>query len=160
MSSEALSLKDPAPKKEWTPLELAEMKTGKYLGQISRPKGFASRRRIKPEAGSCLVSSRSFAPSVADREWGVSLWESGEGGLILVTRSCLVWRMSKFSGVEIFTYVVMDNHFHILVKVPDKQNGRWGTLWMVGFQSVLVDGEAALATMARRPWRQWRLTLT
>ena len=32
MSSEARQIKDSAPKKEWTPLELAEMKTGKYLG--------------------------------------------------------------------------------------------------------------------------------
>ena len=30
----------------------------------------------------------------------------------------------------------------------NKQNGRRGTLWMDRFQSVLVDGEAALATMA------------
>ena len=30
--------------------------------------------------------------------------------------------MATFSGVEIFTYVVMDNHFHVLVKVPDKKN--------------------------------------
>jgi hypothetical protein len=48
-------------KKEWTPLELAEMKTGKYLGQIHRPKGFASRRRIKPERGAACyhVMSRT-----------------------------------------------------------------------------------------------------
>ena len=138
-----------------------------------------------------------------------------------------MWRMSAFSGVEVLTYVVMDNHFHILAKVPDrakwlrkfegeggearllkhlgevyskkfleqlqreiltfrekgneraieelldrfkkrfcdislfvkelkerfsrwfnKQNGRRGTLWMDRFKSVLVDGEAALATMA------------
>ena len=135
--------------------------------------------------------------------------------------------MAEFSGVELLTYVVMDNHFHILAKVPDrekwlrkfegpkgeerllkhlatvyskkfleqlrreisvfreqgneravgelldrfkkrfcdislfvkelkerfsrwfnKQQGRRGTLWMDRFKSVLVDGEAALATMA------------
>ena len=139
----------------------------------------------------------------------------------------MMWRMSAFSGVEVLTYVVMDNHFHILAKVPDrakwvrkfegeggetkllkhlatvyskkfleqlrreiavfreqgneravgelldrfkkrfcdislfvkelkerfsrwfnKQNSRRGTLWMDRFKSVLVDGEAALATMA------------
>ena len=32
----------------------------------------------------------------------------------------LMWRMSKFSGVEILTYAVMDNHFHLLVKVPER----------------------------------------
>lgn len=61
LSSKARVIKDSAPKKEWTPLELAEMKTGKYLGQIQRPKGFASRRRIKPEAGAACyhVMSRT-----------------------------------------------------------------------------------------------------
>jgi REP element-mobilizing transposase RayT len=30
------------------------------------------------------------------------------------------WRMAKFSGVKIFTYVVMDDHLHILLKAPDQ----------------------------------------
>ena len=223
MASKGDEIKDSAMKKEWTPLELAEMKTGKYLGQISRPKGFASRRRIKPECGSSCyhVMSRTV---------------NGEflfGNLEKEAFRRMMWRMATFSGVEIFTYVVMDNHFHILVKVPDqkkwlkrfetkvgeakgageerllkhlsavyskaflkqlrnelkslrergleeacevllqrfkdrfcdvslfvkelkerfsrwfnKQQGRRGTLWMDRFQSVLVEGEAALATMA------------
>ncbi len=32
----------------------------------------------------------------------------------------LMWRMARFSGVEILTYAVMNNHFHILVKVPER----------------------------------------
>lgn len=32
----------------------------------------------------------------------------------------LLWRMSKFSGVEILTYALMDNHFHLLVKIPER----------------------------------------
>ena len=32
----------------------------------------------------------------------------------------LMWRMSKFSGVEVLTYAVMGNHFHLLVKVPER----------------------------------------
>jgi putative transposase len=32
----------------------------------------------------------------------------------------LMWRMAKFSGVEILTYALMGNHFHILVKVPER----------------------------------------
>jgi REP element-mobilizing transposase RayT len=32
----------------------------------------------------------------------------------------LMWRMAKFSGVEVLTYALMGNHFHILVKVPER----------------------------------------
>jgi hypothetical protein len=33
----------------------------------------------------------------------------------------LLWRAADFSGVTILTYCVMDNHFHILVQVPEKK---------------------------------------
>jgi len=102
--------KDFSAKKEWTPLELAEMKTGKYLGQIHRPKGFASRRRIKPERGDVCyhVMSRTVNGEFL---FGKTQKEAFRR---------MMWRMAQFSGVEIFTYVVMDNHFHILLKVPEK----------------------------------------
>jgi putative transposase len=32
----------------------------------------------------------------------------------------LMWRMARFSGVEILTHALMNNHFHILVKVPER----------------------------------------
>lgn len=32
----------------------------------------------------------------------------------------LMWRMAKFSGIEVLTYAVMGNHFHLLVKVPER----------------------------------------
>jgi REP element-mobilizing transposase RayT len=32
----------------------------------------------------------------------------------------LMWRLAKFSGVEVLTYALMGNHFHILVKVPER----------------------------------------
>ena len=32
----------------------------------------------------------------------------------------LMWRMAKFSGVEVLTYALMGNHFHLLVKVPER----------------------------------------
>ena len=41
----------------------------------------------------------------------------------------MMWRMAKFAGVEIFTYVVMDNHFHILLKVPDREK------WLKRFET-------------------------
>jgi REP element-mobilizing transposase RayT len=30
----------------------------------------------------------------------------------------LMWRLARFAGLEIHTYAVMDNHFHILARVP------------------------------------------
>jgi hypothetical protein len=30
-------------------------------------------------------------------------------------------RLERFSGLEILTYAVMDNHFHLLVRVPDRE---------------------------------------
>ena len=32
-----------------------------------------------------------------------------------------IWRIADFSGVEILTYCVMTNHFHVLVRVPDRR---------------------------------------
>lgn len=32
----------------------------------------------------------------------------------------ILWRVAYFSGVEILTYCLMDNHFHLLIKVPDQ----------------------------------------
>ncbi len=33
----------------------------------------------------------------------------------------LIWLQAKFSGVEVITYCVMSNHFHLLVRVPAEQ---------------------------------------
>ena len=33
----------------------------------------------------------------------------------------MMWRVAEFSGVQIITYTVMDNHFHMLIQVPEKQ---------------------------------------
>ena len=30
-----------------------------------------------------------------------------------------LWRVAKFSGIEVLAYCFMSNHFHILVYVPD-----------------------------------------
>jgi REP element-mobilizing transposase RayT len=31
----------------------------------------------------------------------------------------MIWKVADFSGVEVMTYCVMSNHFHVLVRVPD-----------------------------------------
>ncbi|MFO8026140.1 MAG: transposase [Opitutales bacterium] len=33
----------------------------------------------------------------------------------------MLWRVADFCGVEILTYCVMSNHFHVLVRVPEKR---------------------------------------
>ena len=33
----------------------------------------------------------------------------------------LVWKMARFSGIQILTYAVMGNHFHLLVSVPNRE---------------------------------------
>ncbi|MGJ8639266.1 MAG: transposase [Opitutaceae bacterium] len=33
----------------------------------------------------------------------------------------MIWQVADFCGVEILTYCVMSNHFHVLVRVPDAQ---------------------------------------
>ena len=32
-----------------------------------------------------------------------------------------MWRMANFCGVKLLTYCVMDNHVHMLVRVPSQQ---------------------------------------
>ncbi|MCZ6673566.1 MAG: transposase [Verrucomicrobia bacterium] len=33
-----------------------------------------------------------------------------------------MWYMARFCGVEILTYCILTNHFHVLVRVPEKQS--------------------------------------
>ena len=113
--------------RDLSPLELAEVKTGKQRGQILRPKGFASRRRIKPERGpTCFhVMSRTVN--------GEFLFGPTEKEAF----RRMMRRMAQFAGVEIFTYVVMDNHFHILVKVPDRAK------WVKRFEDKVGEDSGA-----------------
>ncbi len=32
----------------------------------------------------------------------------------------LMWRVAEFSGVNVLTYALMDNHFHILIEIPER----------------------------------------
>ena len=32
-----------------------------------------------------------------------------------------LWQIADFSGVEVITYCIMSNHFHVLIRVPDRE---------------------------------------
>ena len=32
----------------------------------------------------------------------------------------MLWQVADFSGVEILTYCILNNHFHVLVRVPGR----------------------------------------
>ena len=34
----------------------------------------------------------------------------------------MIWQVADFSGVEVLTYCVMSNHFHVLLRVPERQD--------------------------------------
>jgi putative transposase len=49
-------------------------------------------------------------------------------------------RVAEFSGVEVVTYVVMSNHFHVLVRVPRKGEGPLEDAELVRRYGVLYEG--------------------
>ena len=83
---------------------------------------------------------------------------AGEKLLDSVAREVLVgmiWKMAGFCGIEIVTYCVMANHFHVLVRVPEPAQltdaqlierlealyGRRGTLTLVARQAMTERGK-------------------
>ncbi|WPJ94961.1 transposase [Coraliomargarita algicola] len=34
----------------------------------------------------------------------------------------MIWQVADFCGVQVLTYCVMSNHFHVLLRVPERQN--------------------------------------
>jgi putative transposase len=48
----------------------------------------------------------------------------------------LIWKMAEFMGIDVMTYCVMGNHFHALIKVPNRER------WLEKFSG--TDGEIRL----------------
>jgi len=93
-------------------LEKVLLPTGVPLGSVCFPdKGRMYRRAVplEGEASVYHVMSRTVGGAVHFSD------EEKEAFRLLM------WRMAKFSGVEVLAYCVMGNHFHLLVRVPPKE---------------------------------------
>ena len=102
----------PAKPRVLSPLEQIELPTGTCRGRVFARGWKGGRRRIVLGAGdgaSYHVMSRTAG---GERLFGQTEKEA-------LRR--LMWRLARFSGLEIRTYAVMDNHFHILAHVPPRE---------------------------------------
>ena len=82
---------------------------GADLPGLRRPG--SGHRRIKGQKG------EGHCFHVMSRLTGdVPMWDALEKEAMVK----LLWKMSAFCGVEVLTYCVMGNHFHALVRVPDR----------------------------------------
>ena len=92
-----------------SPLERIELPTGASLGRVFALgwKGRRQRIVVSPAHGASYhIMSRTAG---GERLLGDTEKEA-------LRR--LMWRLARFAGVEIHTYAIMDNHFHILARVP------------------------------------------
>jgi len=107
-------MKQAKEKTELTDLERADCKTGKMIGGIAlKPPGWGSgmRRRF-------VFSDRACCYHTMSRVAGGDLLF---GDVEKEAFRKLMRRMERFSGVEVLTYAVMGNHFHLLLRVPKRE---------------------------------------
>ena len=110
---------------------------GADLPGLRRPG--SGQRRIKGQKG------EGHCFHVMSRLTGdVPMWDALEKEALVK----LLWKMSAFCGVELLTYCVMGNHFHALVRVPDREQ------WLrEKFGVAEAPGGADPADGTRRMWR-------
>ena len=107
------------------PLGVVRALTGPYLGMGRRSKW---RRRIK-ELPSKPSTCFHLMSRICD---GLPFFdETDKEALVIVLR-----KLARFSGIKLLTYCVMGNHFHALVRVPEREE------WLQRFDG--VAGEARL----------------
>lgn len=92
------------------PLTLVGLPTGRYLGGF-RLTGGTGRRRL-------LGHNKVNIYHVMSRTVGGDflLGDLEKEGLRKIMR-----RLERFSGVQVLTYAIMSNHFHLLVRVPERE---------------------------------------
>jgi hypothetical protein len=95
-------------------------KTGVYPGMAAfdRLKGVEGRRKRGRVLGRKGIESHCY--HLMSRTCGGEVWFDDTEKEALAR---LILKMSRFCGVEVLTYCVMGNHFHVLARVPDKE--RW-----------------------------------
>jgi REP element-mobilizing transposase RayT len=101
-------------KHELSDLEKADCLTGTMMGGIALKapgRGHGKRRRL-------IFDDRTCCYHVMSRVAGGDLLF---GDIEKEAFRKLMRRMERFSGVEVLTYAVMGNHFHLLVRVPERE---------------------------------------
>ena len=114
---------------------------GAELPGLRRPG--SGQRRIKGQKG------EGHCFHVMSRLTGdVPMWDALEKEAMVK----LLWKMSAFCGVELLTYCVMGNHFHALVRVPDREQWlreKFGAAEVPGAANpACADGIGGLAAAA------------
>lgn len=97
------------------------------------------RRRLKIEDGCYHVVSR-----ISGRRF---LLDDGEKAILLR----MIRAAAEFSGVEVYTYAIMTNHFHLLVRVPRARDVPDGEL--EGRVMALYGGDRADKVFKK--WENW-----
>lgn len=93
------------------PVEKAGLPTTSYPGGFRRGKGRGRRRilGVRQSSNSYHVMSRTAGGELL-------FGDVEKEAFVRVMR-----RLERFAGVEILTYAVMGNHFHLLVRVPNRE---------------------------------------
>ncbi len=103
------------------------------------------RRRLRIRAGSAVYHCMSRAVNkehLSDRGAREKLRKE-------------IWRIADFSGVDVITYCVMSNHFHVLVEVPDRREVEVSDEELVRRYEVLYPKPTSYQAMPA-PYRLWR----
>jgi len=107
-------MKEPQENLELTDLEKADCLTGKMIGGIAlKAPGWGGGRRRR-----FVFEDRTCCYHVMSRVAGGELLF---GDIEKEAFRKLMRRMERFSGVEVLTYAVMGNHFHLLLRVPERE---------------------------------------
>ena len=124
--------------KKTSPLVGIEAKTGVYPGMAGfdrlKAMGVEREEGVRRSRGRVLgKGADSDCYHLMSRTCGGEVWFDEVEKEAMVK---LIGKMARFCGIEVLTYCVMGNHFHLLVRVWDKET------WMQRFEG--PKGEAAL----------------